>query len=124
MVPPMDQEAVEEAMDDTTDGSGSDRRNDGWFKRCKRWIRKKSCERWMVQAMDQKAVEGAMDQGAFETVMDQEAIDGSESSRNSDHSKQRWIRTQSKERWMVPPMDQEATERAMGVWIKKQSKVR
>jgi hypothetical protein len=29
----MDQEAVEEAMDDTTDGSGRGRANDGWYKR-------------------------------------------------------------------------------------------
>ena len=82
----MDQEAAEEAMDDTTDGSGSDRRNDRWFKRwsgsdrksdgwCKRWIRKKSCERWMVQAVDQKA---AMEQEDVEGAMDG-TTDGSES---------------------------------------------
>ena len=79
MVPPMDQEAVEEAMDDTTDGSGSDRRNDGWFKRCKRWIRKKSCERWMVQAVDQKA---AMEQEAVDGAIDC-TTDGSGSNRRS-----------------------------------------
>ena len=44
MAPRMDQEAVEEAMDDTTDGSGRSRANDGW---CKRWIRKQSKERWI-----------------------------------------------------------------------------
>ena len=36
MVQAMDQGAIEEAMDGASDGSGSNRRSDGW---CKRWIR-------------------------------------------------------------------------------------
>ena len=94
----------------------------------------------MEPSMDQEAVEGAMDREAVEDAMDQEEVEGvmdgtvdeSGSSRRSDgwyrrwirkqskerwirkQSKERWIRKQSKERWVVPTMDQEAVEGAMG----------
>jgi hypothetical protein len=45
----MDQGAIERAMDGASDGSESNRRSDGWFKR---WIREKK-ERWKVRAFDQ-----------------------------------------------------------------------
>ena len=82
MVPPMDQEevegamdqeAVDGAMDGTTDGSGSSQRSDEWYYR---WIRKKSKERSMEPPMDRyhKEVEGAMDG----------TTDGSERSQRND----------------------------------------
>ena len=71
-VPPMDQEAVEGAMDDTNDGLGSNRKSDGWYQR---WI-------WMAPTMDQEAVGGAMD----------DTNDGSGSSRRRDGSgSSRWF---------------------------------
>ena len=53
-----DQGAIEGAMDDASDVSGSNRRSDG---RCERWIREYLKELWVVQAMYQRAIEGAMD---------------------------------------------------------------
>ena len=49
VVPTMDKEAVEGVMDGTTDGSGSSRRSDEWYQR---WIRKQSMDRLVVLSMD------------------------------------------------------------------------
>jgi hypothetical protein len=56
MLRAMDQEAIFGAMGGASNGSGSNKRSDGWFNRC---IRELLMERWMVQAMDQEAIEGA-----------------------------------------------------------------
>ena len=67
----MDQGAIEGALGDASNKSGSNRRSDGWFKR---WITEQLKERWVVQSIDQRAKEGVTDG----------SNDGSESNRRSD----------------------------------------
>ena len=60
----MDLGALEGESDGARNGSWSNRRSDGWFKR---WIREQLKERWVVQAMDQGAIEGEMDGSSDES---------------------------------------------------------
>ena len=54
----MNPESIEGETDGVSDGSGSCRRSDGWFKH---WIMEQQKERRMMQEMDQRAIEGATD---------------------------------------------------------------
>ena len=76
----MDQGAIEGALGDASNKSGSNRRSDGWFKR---WITEQLKERWVVQSIDQRAKEGVMG-----------GASGSRSNRRSDGWCKRWIRDQ------------------------------
>ena len=67
----INQRTIEGAMDVASDGSGSNRRIDTWFKR---QTREQQKERWMMKVMDQGAMEGAMDGASDGQAIDQRAI--------------------------------------------------
>ena len=62
MVEAIDQRASEGAMDIKINGSGSNLRSDGWWKR---WISEQVKVRWILKSMDQGAILGSMN-GAME----------------------------------------------------------
>ena len=92
MLKARDQGARNGAVDGPSEGSGSNGRIDGCYKR---WIQKQWKDRWIVQALDQGAVEGArlmvqaMDQGARNGTMDDAGLD-----------QEQWT-----ERWLLQAID-------------------